>query len=232
MKKIKLSLLASVIIFASNVIYATPPENLSCAKREVISYYDSGSFEKDVDVIEKNAEAYLHKRVNDNNLLSQPKKLAMVLDIDDTSLSNFLSNKKHDFGSSTENINDSYRKAKSPAIKPILKLYNEAIKNGVTVFFITFRPDEFRSYTVTNLQNEGYYGWAQLYMPNNDEIKQPAQKFKTNLRETITNQGYDIILNLGDQESDIMGGYADQTYRVPNPLYWTAPTCPTKSCEK
>ena len=32
--------------------------------------------------------------------------------------------------------------------------------------------------------------------------------------------GYLIILNVGDQESDLTGGFADRTFKLPNPFYF------------
>ena len=32
--------------------------------------------------------------------------------------------------------------------------------------------------------------------------------------------GYDIVANFGDQFSDLNGGFADSTYKIPNPMYF------------
>lgn len=32
--------------------------------------------------------------------------------------------------------------------------------------------------------------------------------------------GYDIVANFGDQYSDLQGGCADRTYKLPNPTYF------------
>jgi predicted secreted acid phosphatase len=219
-----------LMVLFTNTVFAKIPENLTCAKRAIINYYDSGEYEKDVNLVVQDAEQYLQKRIQENNSVAEPQKLAIVFDIDDTSLSNFLGNKKRDFSGLPELIEESYHEANAPAIKPVLHLYNEAIKNGVTVFFISFRPDDVRSYTITNLQKSGFYGWSELYLPNNEEIKLPAQTYKTAVREMLTKNGYDIILNLGDQDSDLNGGYAEHVDKIPNPLYSTSKTCEDKAC--
>ena len=231
MKKIYIYLtLVMLIGLFTTTVYAKIPENLTCAKRAIIDYYNSGEYEKDVNLVVHDAEQYLQKRLDENNIAGQPRKLAIVLDIDDTSLSNFLGNKKRDFSGLPELIEESYHEANAPAINPVLGLYNEAIKNSVTVFFISFRPDDVRSYTITNLQKSGYYGWSELYLPNNEEIKLPAQAYKTAVREMLTKSGYDIILNIGDQDSDLDGGYAEHVDKLPNPLYSTSKTCENKAC--
>ena len=32
--------------------------------------------------------------------------------------------------------------------------------------------------------------------------------------------GYDIVANFGDQFSDLNGGFADKTFKMPNPNYF------------
>lgn len=220
MKKLCLFIASSLLTVAFlSPVFAQPPENLSCAKRAIINYYNSGEYDKDVTKIMQDVEKYFQKRIADNNNKGQPQKFAIVLDIDETSLNNFIGNKKRDFSGERKAVEGTYIDADAPAIKPVLDLYNMAIKNGVDVFFITFRPDHFRSYTITNLQKSGYFGWKELYMPNKDEKKMGSTVYKTNVRKTIVGQGYDIILNLGDQDSDLNGGYADYVTKLPNPLY-------------
>jgi predicted secreted acid phosphatase len=44
--------------------------------------------------------------------------------------------------------------------------------------------------------------------------------FKATKRSEIVEQGYTIVLNMGDQLSDLEGGYAERTFKLPNPFYW------------
>jgi len=46
-----------------------------------------------------------------------------------------------------------------------------------------------------------------------------AAHFKAPRRAHIEEQGYTIIANMGDQPSDLAGGFAEQTYLLPNPFY-------------
>jgi len=39
-------------------------------------------------------------------------------------------------------------------------------------------------------------------------------------RGKIAAQGYTIIVNVGDQQSDLDGGYAERAYKLPNPFYY------------
>jgi hypothetical protein len=49
----------------------------------------------------------------------------------------------------------------------------------------------------------------------------PTLLFKSGTRAYITKTlGYDIVANFGDQFSDLDGGYADKTFKMPNPNYF------------
>jgi hypothetical protein len=44
--------------------------------------------------------------------------------------------------------------------------------------------------------------------------------YKSATRAHIESLGYDIVANLGDQYSDLQGGHADRTLKLPNPTYF------------
>lgn len=44
--------------------------------------------------------------------------------------------------------------------------------------------------------------------------------YKSATRAHIESLGYDIVANFGDQYSDLKGGYADRTFKLPNPNYF------------
>ena len=56
-------------------------------------------------------------------------------------------------------------------------------------------------------------------------------QYKSLTRQHIESLGYDIVANFGDQFSDLNGGFADQTFKIPNPMYFlplerrAAPAC-------
>ena len=53
------------------------------------------------------------------------------------------------------------------------------------------------------------------YRPCTDDIQ-----YKSLTRQHIESLGYDIVANFGDQFSDLKGGFADPTYKIPNPMYF------------
>ena len=48
----------------------------------------------------------------------------------------------------------------------------------------------------------------------------PTIQYKSGTRAYIESQGYDIVADFGDQFSDLPGGHADKTFKMPNPNYY------------
>ena len=104
-------------------------------------------------------------------------------------------------------------------IAPALALFNAAKAKGVAIFFITGRYENARAATEANLRTAGYDGWNELIM-RPDGLRTPsAADYKAPQRGKIQSQGFTIIANIGDQLSDLAGGFADRTFKVPNPFY-------------
>jgi hypothetical protein len=45
-------------------------------------------------------------------------------------------------------------------------------------------------------------------------------QYKSGTRAYIESLGYEIVANFGDQYSDLIGGYAEKTFKLPNPNYY------------
>ena len=48
----------------------------------------------------------------------------------------------------------------------------------------------------------------------------PTIQYKSGTRAYIESQGYNIVADFGDQFSDLEGGFADKTFKMPNPNYY------------
>ena len=48
----------------------------------------------------------------------------------------------------------------------------------------------------------------------------PTVLYKSGVRAHIQDMGYEIVGNFGDQFSDLIGGFADKTFKLPNPNYF------------
>ena len=102
--------------------------------------------------------------------------------------------------------------------EPVLALAELARQRGVAVFFLTGRPERMRAATEANLRAAGY-AWTGLILRPDDLTTRSAAEFKAPERKKIEEQGYTIIVNVGDQASDLDGGFAEKTYKLPNPFY-------------
>jgi acid phosphatase len=214
---------AIVLSLCSTALYATEPENIQIAKNTLIQYHDSGAYEQDIDAIIYQAQAYLSEVAAKQEKQPSKEKLAVIFDIDETSLSNYANMRMLNFGGSLDEINRLIAQEKNaPAIPATLSLYKQALKENVHVFFVTGRYDTslLRKNTVQNLHAAGFEQYVGLMMKPTDYKEHSASIYKTAMRKKITDQGYHIVLNIGDQMSDLCGGYADRTYKLPNPYYY------------
>jgi len=216
MKKIYLIFILSLLCFSA-LCEAQEPINLVVAKQRVKQYHDSGEYNKDIKNVINQAMRYL--KIYQSRHLHTQKKPAIVLDIDETTLSNYSDIAKRDFGGTMDAFRKDMVKGTDPAIEPMLKLYRYAKSNNIAVFFITGRMEDKRSITIANLENAGYHDWDGLTLRKGKFQTAPAAVYKTAKRKELTEQGYDIILNIGDQKSDLRGGYADKRFKLPNPYY-------------
>ena len=198
----------------------TEPLNLSHYKIELIRYHDSGRYDRDMASVVQRALYYLKFRITQNNRLQHPRKLAIVLDIDETALSNYDDMLKHDFGRSPKDVEMYISEGHDSAISYTRALFNYAKHNKIAVFFVTGRYEHLRATTVKNLTDVGYSGWQALYMKPEDYQQNSIISHKTHCRQLIEKQGYEIVLNLGDQMSDLAGGHADMAFKMPDPFYY------------
>lgn len=208
-------ILSSVWFLQSEAL--AEPNNLGVLKKQLVSYHDSGNYIKEINQVITEAIHYLHQEININQHRSHPKKLAIVLDIDETSLSNYTHMQQDDFANNPNKIMAELLEANEPAIQPTLDLYQQALKNNVAVFFVTGREESLRDATVQNLHTAGYMNWNGLELRTKP---MPTIAYKTAARNKITQQGYTIIASIGDQDSDLIGGYAKRTFKLPNPFYY------------
>ncbi|KTD25815.1 HAD family acid phosphatase [Legionella maceachernii] len=197
------------------------PLNLSVLKKELEAYHDSGSYQKELSCVIAQAEQYILMQTAANEQQgNKKKKLAIVLDIDETSLSNYPRMIKRHFDADKAQVEKDLLAADAPAIKPMLSLYNSARNHHVAVFFVTGRPLSMLKATRANLLRAGYNHWSGLYF-RPDNYHQPSIiPFKSQARRSITKQGYTVIASIGDQYSDLQGGYAQRGFKLPNPFYY------------
>jgi len=192
------------------------PTNLYVQKQALIHYHDSGPYDADVQRVADRAMNHIRKRA-----ASGQTNLAVVLDIDDTAISTWGRLVQEDFARKDEMFVAWINTHVDPPIAPILHLYQESQRLGVKVFFVTGRRTALAERTRITLAGAGYVNPDAIYFRPESDREKSLAPFKTNVRQEITRQGYQIIANLGDQDSDLAGGYAERVFKVPNPFYYT-----------
>jgi hypothetical protein len=213
-----ITIIGLVFFMLSNAF--AEPVNLGLLKKELQSYHDSGRYEQDLTTAIGNAKQYIDRQITANNQRKHKKKLALVLDIDETSLSNYDKIIQRDFQGNLKKIHQDILAANAPAIKPMLALYRHVLRQGVGVFFVTGRASSEEQATKTNLLRAGYKDWTGLYTRPDDYQKSSIEPFKARTRASITHEGYTVIATIGDQYSDLLGGFARKEFKLPNPFYY------------
>ncbi|MFD8222575.1 HAD family acid phosphatase [Streptomyces massasporeus] len=156
---------------------------------------DYGTWQKDCQTVMDQAMPYLKQRI------AAPKpgeKQAIVFDIDNTTL-------ETDFGFSYP----------QPANKPVLEAARYAQERGVALFFVTARPDIIASFTQYNLKQAGYRV-SGLYVRNFIDLFKNVADYKTAQRVDVERKGYTIIANIGNSATDLSGGHAERTFKLPD----------------
>lgn len=204
------------------------PANLGVLKIALIRYR-CADYDADVASVVAEARDWVTRRA------PQVDRPAIVLDIDETSLSNWEQLYHNDFGyllggacdlksSAGCGQRDWELSASATALKPTLELFLLAQRtkgrdgNAIAVFFITGRGEDpvERAATELNLRRAGYDGYSKLLMRPAGEA---TADFKTRMRSLIGGE-HTVIANIGDQFSDLAGGHAERCFKLPNPFYF------------
>jgi len=162
-------------------------------------------------------------------------KPAIVFDADDTTLWTYdMEDAAMHFNFDPALQNVWVQEERFPATPGMVDFVNRARKRGFAVFGITGRNDDQKTATLGNLRKVGYKpfkaknfytkwtGTGASQQPSyvTCRAKCTTVEFKANTRKHIESLGYRIVLNVGDQWSDLQGGYADRVLKLPNPTYF------------
>lgn len=186
-----------------------PPDDLQAG----IKFGETSEYKKEFDEAIKSArkfcEGYLKEHKGERNL-------AIVSDIDETLLDNrpCLRDRKE---WNWDIFHKWVAQAEAPTL-PTAEFLAWARKNGIAIFLVTGRTEKNRAATIQNLvlRNVSYDG---LYLRAQGD-KRPAAEMKTQFRKDIEDLGFKIVLNIGDQISDLSGGYSQECTKLPNKMYY------------
>jgi HAD superfamily, subfamily IIIB (Acid phosphatase) len=208
-------------VFSSNDVAERIP-NLGTLKTELKEYHDCtckcGCYAHDLDVQADRAIAFLQQRAARRK---PHEKLALILDIDDTTLSTYPEMLDADFAYNPPVFDRWLDSAQATAIPGTVRIYKEAQRLGVSIFFITGRKEAQRAATERNLHAQGFDNWKLLVMLPANNGSQTTGAFKAAARAQIAAAGYTLALNVGDQWSDLKGKpEAEYSVKYPDPYYF------------
>jgi hypothetical protein len=208
--------------YGDTVTTTMDPVNGTVALHE---FSATGAYANEVSGITGDVRGYLAKRAKHHDFDGTP---ALIFDIDDTTLTTYDYEIYSNFVFNPTTNAAFVNNAVFPATPGMVGLVSWARDHGYTVFFLTGRPETQRPGTLTNLTNVGYapvsantflkdqtLPWLTSCTPTCT-----SEQYKTLTREHLEDIGYDVVANLGDQFSDLRGGFADRTVKIPNPMYF------------
>ncbi|MEV0416241.1 HAD family acid phosphatase [Streptomyces sp. NPDC050448] len=158
---------------------------------------DYGMWKRDVAAVMATARPYVEQRIAQSPAGEKP---AIVLDIDNSSL-------ETDF--------HWFWTFPTPAISEVRDLTQYANERGVAIIFVTARPGIIHSLTEHNLKAVGY-PVSDLYVRDLPALFSEVSAYKTAKRAEIEARGYTIIANIGNNNSDLVGGHAERTFKLPD----------------
>ncbi|MCX7880816.1 MAG: hypothetical protein N2517_09180 [Ignavibacteria bacterium] len=204
----------STFFLRHNTSFSQPPLiiNLSDAKRAIKEYFLTGQYDLEMDSIIIDAIRQVKNLKIENNS-------AFVFDIDETALSSFEYQMQYDFGFIRNEWDKWVEKANAPAIKQVKRFYDTLVSFGVKIIFLTGRPEKQRTPTINNLKKAGYVIFDTLICRNINEQGLTAREYKSRKRKELSEKGYKIIGTIGDQWSDLDGGYTILKIKLPNYMY-------------
>lgn len=173
---------------------------------------------------------------------------AILMDVDDTTLNTWNYEIAVNFAYTPASNAEFVLGQKFPAVFGMVEMATAAERAGYAIFFLTGRGAAQEAATLGNLTADGIgvdAGYPKPTTLSNGEdglFTKPAvadypdylkaacagdpngscttAHYKTATRKHIESLGYDIVANFGDQFSDLRGGYADKTFKLPNPTYF------------
>lgn len=214
--------------------------NLTLVDNQIKAYYGDtvvdgehfaspdSNYARQVAGIEARLSHYLDGAVRHPSGQSRP---AVVFDVDDTTLITYTYELEHGFAFDPVSNNEFVQAQRMTEVFGMPELVNRAAGEGITVFFVTGRPESQRDATAGNLARVGYQVSADtdhLFLKNT--VNPPAYlscgstcttiEYKSQTRAHIESLGYTILADVGDQFSDLAGGHSGRTFKLPNPMYF------------
>ncbi|MGY2704612.1 HAD family acid phosphatase [Nocardioides sp. HB32] len=220
--------------------------NIDSVKSTIRKYYNASS----AGIADKTSSPYITEMegIEQDVLAHLPdaapgQHLAVVFDADDTTLWTYdMEDGAMHFNFDPKIQNDDWVvPGKFPATPGMVDFVQEVQDRGYDVYGITGRGASQEQATLDNLTKVGYDAFdADNFFtkfdatspkpdyldchtsvdPNDDPAKCTTVEYKSGTRKYIESTGETIVLNIGDQYSDLQGGHALKNVKLPNPTYY------------
>ncbi len=195
---------------------------------EIVKFRETGGYTADIEDTVALARNYLKRWLNrkcgrNANRARVAKCRAMaVFDVDDTLASwyQYYASPQVNWAAEQSDEVKVMEACANPPITPTLALLRYARSRGVAVVIISGRKDTQLSYTATCLGRLGAGGYRALILRDPANYQTTAAAYKAQARRKLERQGWRIAVSVGDQVSDMSGGYADAGFLLPNPMYF------------
>ncbi|MFS0729480.1 HAD family acid phosphatase [Curtobacterium sp. 1P10AnD] len=219
--------------------------NIDSVKKTIATYYGdpgTGIANKDDSPYIREMRSIMAKQTKElrgeyRRAVAHHQKPAIVLDADDTTLWTYdmeVGDMHFVFTPAEQDV--WVQDERFPAVPAMVSYVNTAKAMGFTIFGLTGRNDDQKAATIANLQKVGYQGFTSDHYftkwTGKGASQQPSYvqcaaascttvEYKALTRKHIERDlGYTIVDNLGDQWSDLQGGYAQEQVKLPNPTYY------------
>jgi predicted secreted acid phosphatase len=219
--------------------------NIDSVKSTIRTYYNATN-----GIADKDSSPYITEmKAMEADILSKMPdaplpNLAVVFDADDTTLWTYdMEDGAMHFNFDPKVQNDDWVvPGKFPATPGMVDFVKAVEDKGYNVFGITGRGEAQEDATLANLAKVGYdeFNADNFYTkfasadtkpayldcntsadPTDDPTKCTTVEYKAGTRKHIEDDlGMKIVLNIGDQFSDLQGGYAMNSVKLPNPTYY------------
>ncbi|WP_374006895.1 HAD family acid phosphatase [Leifsonia sp. LS-T14] len=218
--------------------------NIDSVKKTIATYYgDPGT-----GIADKTDSPYIRElagilsrekaqlKAGYDRAIQHGQKPAIVFDADDTTLWTYdmeVADMHFTFNPAEQDV--WVQAQRFPATPGMVDFVNQAAAIGYTVFGLTGRNDDQKAATLGNLAKDGYTAFTsdRFYTKwtGKGASQQPPYvtcaaascttvEYKALTRKHIQDLGYTVTLNVGDQWSDLQGGYAQEALKLPNPTYY------------
>jgi hypothetical protein len=183
-----------------------------------------------------------------SHVRSTHRTRAILLDVDDTSLATYNYEISSNWAFNPTTNGQFVTDQRFPAVPGMVDTVTAAEREGYAIFFLTGRGQAQEAATLGNLTADGIGVDAGFPKPTalrdgeDGLFTKPAVAdypdylktacagdangscttihYKSATRAHIESLGYEIVANFGDQYSDLKGGHADRTFKLPNPSYY------------